>query len=80
MNLSEARQTPYAWPGGYPVYGIMDDGGMLCHGCLQEPEVHEHGDADGWRFVGADVYWEGDDEHCAHCSKPLPSAYGPIGA
>ena len=27
-----ARQ-PYAWPGGYPLHGVTDDGGVICRIC-----------------------------------------------
>ena len=75
-TLKEARETPYAWPGGYPIYAVLDDGEALCAKCIQLPEVHEGGDSDGWRYEGAQVYWEGPDMNCAHCSAALPSAYG----
>lgn len=78
MTLAEYRENgPYVWPGGYPAYALMADGEFLCHKCTtEEAEVHEGGEADGWRFEGADVYWEGPDMHCAHCGATLPSAYG----
>jgi len=68
---------PFAWPGGYPVYAIMDDGEYLCFDCVRDnSEVHEGNQADGWRFEGADIYWEGPTMTCAHCNKELESAYG----
>ena len=78
MKKSEYLENgPCAWPGGYPVYAIMDDGEMLCFDCCKDEEnVHEGGDADGWRFETAEVYWEGSDSYCAHCNKALESAYG----
>jgi hypothetical protein len=76
MNLTDARKGRRAWPGGYPLYSLMDDGISLCHNCLQADEVHEGGEADGWRYEGSDVYWEGPDMQCGHCYSPLPSAYG----
>lgn len=62
--------------GGYPIYAVMDDGALLCRACANLPEVHIGGEADGWRFDGAEVYWEGPEESCAHCGTGLPSAYG----
>ena len=76
-KLSKAISTPYAWPGGYPVYGILDDGELICNDCLQLSEIHEGGNADGWRFEGADVYWEGPTLICPGCNeKVIESAYG----
>ena len=79
MPLAQARETEFAWPGGYPIYGIMDDGEYLCHTCLHEPEVHEGGEADGWKFEGSQIYWEGPIVQCAHCNKDIESAYGDPG-
>lgn len=76
MTLQEAQANPFVWPGGYVLLGIMDDGEYLCNHCLNEPEVHEDGEADGWRFEGADVYWEGPPATCAHCYKIIESEYG----
>ena len=77
MDLETARKTPFAWPGGYPIYALMDDCEMLCHKCLHEPEVHEGGDRDGWRFEGTEVYWEGPTLTCPHCNEDnIESAYG----
>ncbi len=76
MTLAEARQTPYSWPGGYSLLALMDDGESLCHACLQEPDVHEGGEPDGWRFEAIYVHWEGEPEICAHCNADLPSEYG----
>jgi hypothetical protein len=77
-TLREAMNTPFAWPGGYPIYATLDDGEMICYECLNNcPELHEGGLADGWRFEGADVYWEGETLRCCHCNQPnIESAYG----
>ncbi len=77
MTLDEYYDTPYAWPGGYQINAIMDDGEYMCHECATtNGEVHEGGDADGWRIDGFDVYWEGPTAYCCHCNKELPSEYG----
>ncbi len=82
MTLEQAKQTPYAWPGGYPVYALMADGEMLCYKCLTtEPEVFEgghssDGESNDWRFIGADIYWEGPTLQCRHCNNDLEAAYG----
>ena len=78
--LKNAIRQPYAWPGGYPVYVIMNDGEMLCTECTRKEyknilQSTRGAQNDGWRCVGADILWEGI-EFCAHCSKQLESAYG----
>ena len=76
MTLAELRKNPFAWPGGYAIHAVLDDGEILCHKCIHEPEVHEGGDPDGWRYEGAEVYWEGPATLCAHCNNAILSEYG----
>jgi hypothetical protein len=73
-DLDVLRGSPYAWQGGYPVYAVLDDGGILCRECVSQPEVHVGGDADGWRVDAVEILWEGE-ELCAHCGKTLECAY-----
>lgn len=81
----EFRQTlkagPYAWPGGYPLILVCDDGGVLCFDCGKS-EGRQIIDAirtrtnNGWRVSACVIHWEGPDETCNHCGKVIPSAYG----
>ncbi len=68
----------FAWPGGYPMFYIADDGEALCPDCANDPKnpVHEGGDADGWRLEGYDINYEDAQLFCAHCNKRIESAYG----
>lgn len=68
----------YAWPGGYPIVYVMNDGDILCSDCMNDPTnpVHFGGDTDDWRCIGRDVFLEGSPEHCANCNKIIESAYG----
>ena len=79
-QVKRAIREPFAWPGGYPVYTIMQDGEILCSVCAKDnfsAIVHatKTHDRSGWEAAGADILWEGE-EHCAHCGKTLESAYG----
>jgi hypothetical protein len=82
--LEQYKAHPYAWPGGYQVNAIMADGEWMCHGCIcNEVEVFQDDNAmpnDGhdpaWRFIGAEVYWEGPMVQCAHCGCDITSEYG----
>ena len=67
--------SAYAWPGGYPIFHICDDGGDLCPACANE---HGHTDApnDGFRIVESAVNWEDEHLHCDHCNARIESAYG----
>lgn len=73
-------REPYAWPGGYPRYLVMNDGeslsaeaarenfALICRATLQRCD-------DGWRAFSVDINWEDDTLVCAHTGKPIPAAY-----
>lgn len=63
----------YAWPGGYAIAYLMNDGVFLCASCVNDDSnpIHFDGDRDGWLVIGymtADWHDEGDGNWtCAHC-------------
>ena len=67
---------PYAWPGGYPKYGVTDDGAAICKTCCQkEAETMDSSHAgDGWHLEAIGINWE-SELVCDHCSNPIESAY-----
>lgn len=76
------KHGPYAWPGGYPTYFVMSDGGTLCHSCaLQEGKritaaIREGlGNRDDWSVEAQDVNWEDPALYCDHCGSRIESAY-----
>ena len=70
------------WPGGYPVYSMTADGGILCGGpeCANGPESKaaeaECPDDNQWLVVAVDIHWEGEPLICDHCGAAIESAYG----
>ena len=75
----ELIASPYAWPGGYPMYAATSDGACLCHKCCKaessqigKPSGDWH---DQWRIVGLDVNWEDPALYCDHCGNRIESAY-----
>jgi len=68
---------PFAWPGGYPLYAITDDGGCLCHRCCKNESatIAASFKGDGWHVVALDVNWD-SALTCNHCGESIPSAYG----
>lgn len=75
----------YAWPGGYPIYYLCADGGILCPACANgengslaadETLDPDCPDDDQWRIVAQDIHWEGQPLVCDHCGKKIESAYG----
>ena len=71
---------PYAWPGGYPLYAITDDGGVLCHTCCKSEFTSIVGSYpnDGWHVIAIDVNYEDTSLYCDHCNQLIESAYGSI--
>ena len=77
------RQGPYAWPGGYPMYMVCQDGAALCWDCVKENlkeilQAVRDQDRSGWNIDCSDINWEDTDMRCDHCNQQIESAYGEI--
>ena len=80
-EVKTAIREPYAWPGGYPRYILMDDGEALsidaardnwrsiCHSTITRAR-------DGWQAQGTVINWEDAELTCAHTGNAIESAYG----
>lgn len=69
----------FAWPGGYPVFYLCQDGGVLCPTCARMAEAdRENHPADDpqWNIVASDINWEHPLLACDHCYKVIELAYG----
>ena len=80
-DLKSLAREPYAWPGGYPRFAVMTDGEALCVACVRGNYRQVYRDTrdnsrSGWAFAGSQINWEDHDLICAHCNKPIESAYG----
>jgi hypothetical protein len=79
-HIKHAIRQRYAWPGGYPLYGITSDGCALCVTCMRE---HWHSIAyavrhdlrDGWYVSAIDINYEDVELHCEHCTGHIEAAY-----
>ncbi len=73
----DGKLPKYAWPGGYAVAYVADDGEYLCADCANT-DGHVGGLADGFRLEGyetSDWHDVGEgDWTCAHCSKVIDPA------
>ena len=72
-------ENKYAWPGGYPMFAICADNGVLCHKCTVG-NGRVIGDEDGyidpqWHVVGADINYEDVLLRCDNCYDVIESAY-----
>jgi hypothetical protein len=82
LTFPLAPADAYAWPGGYPIGYLVDDGEYLCASCVNDPTnpVHAGGLADGWRLEGLDVLEGGEEDYggrinCAHCNRAIVRDY-----
>jgi hypothetical protein len=78
LRLADRLAThPYAWPGGYPLFGITSDGAAVCRHCAssERASIGTTSGSDGWCLVAIDVNWENPELYCDHCSGRIESAY-----
>lgn len=78
VRLLRKEWETWAWPGGYPIYHLCADSGVLCPKCANDNiEMTSDPDANpDWRVTHASINYEDKDLYCDHCSKPIESAYG----
>lgn len=77
------RADRFTWPGGYPMYLICQDGEALCFECARKNareiiSAIRNRNAPDWRVTMLDINYEDVDLECAHCNKPIESAYGEV--
>ena len=80
---NDGKFPSYAWPGGYPIFYLAADNGVLCAECANtEPCVKnasdEYPDDNQWRIVASDINWEDASLYCDNCSKRIESAYAEV--
>lgn len=73
----QLSSSPYAWPGGYPLFGVFHDGGACCHKCAraERSSIATTTGTDGWALVALEANWEDPALFCAHCGERIESAY-----
>jgi len=81
LQLRETlRAGPFAWPGGYPLYFVADDGEALSFDSVRANirqvlrSIRDSAN-DGWRVLGVDVNYEDHALFCTHSGERIPSAY-----
>lgn len=69
------REWPkYAWPGGYPLYYITRDAGLLCATCANKNLKLTLGDDPQWQIEEVEVNYE-DFMTCDNCNTQIEAAY-----
>lgn len=75
-EIKEAIRQKYAWPGGYQLYAVCSDGGILCTACMRQ-ELHQilrstrTGASDGWCIEAIEYADAGEPESCDHCGDSI---------
>jgi hypothetical protein len=78
VKFEHVEWDSWAWPGGYPLYYLCKDGGVLCPKCAND-NIKLTADADAaddWKLVAVDINYEDDHLVCDHCGELVESAYG----
>jgi len=79
--VKTAIRSPYAWPGGYPLYLVMGDVGALsltsARACWREivSSVLGRDRNSGWHPAAVEINWEDGDLICDHSGERIESAY-----
>ena len=75
--------NPYTWPGGYELYLVTDDGGLLCGDCIKAEyaNIYTSFKGDGWHPAGITGDHEMDENSsCDHCGREIgPDCLGDDG-
>ena len=66
---STGKLPAYAWPGGYPIIYLTQDGLTVCPWCANKDDTSDP--ASAWQ-----VFYEGPAERCDDCNIIIESAYG----
>ena len=72
--------TRYAFPGGYPLFLVTTDGGVLCPDCVKSEirlivDACRRDDPNGWQAHCGDINWEDPNLYCDNCNNRIESAY-----
>lgn len=77
LQLRKDIRDRFAWPGGYEMFGITKDGGILCVPCMrnnywQIAYSRKNGINDGWYVEAVGCTEEIDNaEWCSHCNQKI---------
>jgi hypothetical protein len=62
--------------GGYPLFYLTADMGVLCPCCANENMRLTLDGDDQWRIVAVEINYEDEDLMCDNCYQKIASAYG----
>ena len=77
FTFSHLEWESYAFPGGYELFYVTKDNGVLCKDCAnKELDRTIDPDDDQFYIVACDANWEDPDLMCDHCDRQIVPAYG----
>jgi hypothetical protein len=79
-KVKDAIRNPFAWPGGYALVVLLDDGESIHVDCAKNNFAEIARSAlgnyrDGWTPLDTFVNWEDNELCCASCNKRIISEY-----
>ena len=73
IRIHDLADERFAWPGGYAIFFVTDDGGVLCSPCVVDnwdDTIRDADTGDGWKIEASDHTGNCDDiPTCDHCYK-----------
>lgn len=76
LEIDNFIDQPYSFPGSYPKFAIMADGGCLCHKCARDNiQILLDTTDPEWTVLQIEINYE-DNLWCDHCGDPIEQAYG----
>ena len=72
--IEEKEFDHYTWPGGYPLWYLTEDNGVLCAKCVNQNFELCIGDDPQWKIVALEANYE-SDLVCDNCYEKIEAAY-----
>lgn len=82
QHIKQALRDTYAWPGGYPLYIVMNDGEAMSIEAARKNYKNlcrayvTKDNRSGWYAFAPDINWEDTELYCCDSGKRIESAYG----
>lgn len=81
MNKTELqsfiRSGGFAFPGGYPLALLMEDGEVIdAKSARENYRLIRRETGRDWKAAAVFIHWEGAPLICAHSGRAIDSAYG----
>jgi len=82
QNIKQALRDKYAWPGGYPLFIVLSDGGALSidaaranYRRLCRAYITKDAYRDGWSALSAEINYEDQNLYCDQSGERIEPAY-----